>query len=121
MANLTLHFETTEGANPEEVVKDLQQRLTSLPEVKSADTRAEKYRSIGPTEIVTALTLAAGVFQAATLTATALAKLLDSIKELIKSGQGLRQAFVFIGMRKVPIDQLTPKDCEAIAGRVVQG
>jgi hypothetical protein len=119
MANLTLHFQAKEGADPVASAKDLEQQLGILPSVGSAEARADNYRSpLGPTEIIAAITLAVGVIQSATVAAQALTKLIDAVKGLVQSGQGLHAAFVEVGMRKVPIDKLTPQDIESLAGRI---
>ena len=120
MANLTLHFQAQEGADPEAAAKDLEQQLATLPSVGSAEARADTYRSLGPTEIIAGITLAVGVIQSATVAAQALAKLIDAVKGLVQSGQGLHAAFVEVGMRKVPVDKLTPQEIESLARRMAE-
>jgi hypothetical protein len=112
---LTLHFQAAEGVDPAVAAADLQQQLAALPHVTNAETRAEQYRSIGPAEIITGLTLGFAILHESTQVVSELSKLLDAIKQLVKSGQSLREVFVEIGMRKVPLDQLSQTDLETLA------
>jgi hypothetical protein len=100
--------------------KDLEQQLVTLPSVGSAEARADNYRSLGPTEIIAGITLAVGVIQSTTVAAQALTKLIDAVKSLVQSGRGLHAAFIEVGMRKVPIDKLTPQDIESLANRIAE-
>jgi hypothetical protein len=120
MANLTLHFQAKEGTDPGVSAKDLEKQLVALPSVGSAEARADTYRSLGPAEIIAGITLAAGVIQSATVATQALTKLIDAVKGLVQSGHGLHAAFIEVGMRKVPVDKLTPQDIESLAHRVAQ-
>ena len=95
----------------------MQQQLASLPQVAAAETRADQYRAIGPTEIIAGLTLAVGVMHESVQAAETMAKLLDALKQVVISAKGLRGAFVDVGMRKVPLDQLTQKDVETLTSR----
>ena len=120
MANLTLHFQAKEGIDPEASAKDLEQQLVTLPSVGSVEARADKYRTPGPTEIIAGITLAVGVIQSTTVAAQALTKLIDAVKGLVQSGRELHAAFVEVGMRKVPVDKLTPQDIESLARHIAQ-
>ena len=88
-----------------------------MPEVTTAEIRADQYRSIGPTEIIAGLTLAVGLMHESVQAAETLTKLLDALKQVVVSAKGLRGAFVDVGMRKVPLDQLTQTDVETLAKR----
>ena len=120
MAKLTLHFQAKEGADPEALARDLEQHLATLPSVGSAEARADNYRSLGPTEIIAGITLAVGIIQSTTLASQALTKLIDALKGLLQAGQGLHAAFIEVGMRKVPIDKLTPQEIESLARRMAE-
>ncbi len=120
MANLTLHFQAQPGADPEASAKDLEQQLATLPSVGSAEARADNLRSLGPTEIIAGITLAVGVIQSTTVAAQAVTKLIDAVKGLVQSGRGLHAAFIEVGMRKVPIDKLTPEEIESLARRMAE-
>ena len=120
MANLTLHFQTQEGTDPEAAAQALEQQLVNLPSVGSAEARADKYRSLGPAEIIAGITLAVGVIQSTTVAAQALTKLIDAVKGLVQSGKGLHTAFIEVGMRKVPVDKLTPQEIESLARRMAE-
>jgi hypothetical protein len=50
----------------------------------------------------------------------ALTKLIDAVKGLVQSGRELHAAFIEVGMRKVPIDKLTPQDIESLAHRITE-
>lgn len=119
MPKLTLHFQPAEGVDPNAAAKELEQKLAALPEVTNAETRADQYRSIGPTEIIAGVTLAVGIIQESAAATEAVSKLLDSVTHLIQSSKNLKNAFVEVGMRKIPIDQRTEKDVETLAKRAV--
>jgi hypothetical protein len=112
-----LHFQGADGVDVAAAAKDLQRQLTALPHVATADTRAEQYRGLGPSEIIAGLTLGFAILHESTQVVGELTKLLDAIKQLIKSGQSLKAAFVEIGMRKVSLDQLTPADLDTLVKR----
>jgi hypothetical protein len=120
MANLTLHFQAKEGTDLEVSAKDLEQQLVTLPAVSLAEARADNYRSPGLTEIIAGITLAVGVIQSTTVATQALTKLIDAVNALLHSGRGLQAAFIEVGMRKVPIDKLTPQDIESLAHRIAE-
>jgi hypothetical protein len=119
MAKLTIHLQAAEGTDPKALAGDVQQELEKLPDVHTAETRTEQYRSIGPTEIIAGLTLAVGILETSAKATEALAKLLDGIQAVVKSAKGLHAAFVEVGMKKVALDQLTPEDLQKLAAHAV--
>ncbi len=44
-------------------------------------------------------------------------KVVDAIRQAVESVKGLRAAFVEVGMRKVPLGQLTTQDLQTLAKR----
>jgi hypothetical protein len=60
------------------------------------------------------------VIQSTTVVAQALTKLIDAVKDLVQSSRGLHAAFIEVGMRKVPIDKLSPQEIESLAHRMAE-
>jgi hypothetical protein len=118
MSKLTFHFQAEDSTDTASVKKEVEQALAKVPEVSTAETRAAQYRSMGPAEIIAGVTLAVGIIQESTAATEALSKLLDAVSHVVQSAKGLKAAFVDVGMRKVAIDQLTPKDLETLAKRL---
>ncbi len=85
--------------------------------VQTEEPRVDQYRSIGPAEIIAGLTIAGAVMHESTEFIQDFSKVVDAIKQAVESVKGLQAAFVEIGMRKVPLGQLTPQDLETLAKR----
>jgi hypothetical protein len=118
MANLTLHLRTDEGLDPANLTASIQKELESLPEVQSANLDAEHYRSIGPAEIVAGISLATVAIKSAAEAVQAITKFVAAVQELVKAGKGLHEAVVDVGMRRVPVAELTQADIEKLAAKL---
>jgi hypothetical protein len=121
MANLTVHFQTEEGVDRAALGGEIQQQLSTIPTVQAANVEVEQYRAVGPAEIMAGITLAIGAVNTTSQAITAITKFVNSVSELVKAGKGLREAIIDVGMRKVPVSQLTQADIEKLAARTVSG
>jgi hypothetical protein len=116
MTELTLHFETDRDTDAHAVAAEVQQTLPAVDGVANANAKAMQLRTMGGLEIIAVISLAATVVQN---TAT----LMKAVDDLVKTCQaisarfpGLRKPSIEIGLRKVPIDQVTEQDAlEALA------
>jgi hypothetical protein len=118
MANLTLHLQTDEGLDPANLMGSIQKELESLPVVQSANLNAEHYRSIGPAEIIAGISFATVAIKSASEAVQAITKFVTAVQELVKAGKGLREAVVDVGMRRVPVAELTQADIEKLAANL---
>ncbi len=109
MAELTLHFEASTGTNLDAAAAALQKSLTEITGVESAETNPQKFQSIGPAEILSVIQVATSVAQNASVFLTALASLLAAWEKLKPMFPGLHAPKVEVGLKQIPIDQLTPE------------
>ena len=73
-------------------------------------------RGLGPQEIMKGLQLAAGMMTQATAAVIALTALLAALKKLADETPALNKVMVQVGLKKVPVDQLTDHDIRKLAG-----
>lgn len=111
MPNMTLHFDTAPGADAAALAAQLQSGLAELPGVEKAIARPVESRdlSLDATAVMSFLTIAPVVIAHA-------AQLVDSIKQLVVSSQGLKNAIIEISGRRIPVANLQPSDIVAAAG-----
>jgi hypothetical protein len=117
LSKITLHFQPSEGVDPAAAAKELERALSSVPGIHAEEPRVDQYRSIGPAEIIAGLTIAVAVMRQSTELIQDFSKVVDAIKQAVESVKGLRAAFIEVGMRKVPLAQLTTQDLETLAKR----
>ena len=67
-------------------------------------------RGLGPQEIMMGLQLATGVMTSATGAVVALTALVHELNKLADEMPALSKVLVQVGLRKVPVDQLTEHD-----------
>jgi hypothetical protein len=110
MPNMTLHFDTAPGVDATALAAQLQTGLAELPGVEKAIARPVESRDLAldATAVMSFLTVAPVVIAHA-------AQLVDSIKQLILSCQGLKNAIVEISGRRIPVANLQPADIVAAA------
>jgi hypothetical protein len=105
MPEIVLHFDTAPGANAEALTTELRSELAALPDVESSDAQALAPRDFGATAAVVM-----GFLTVAPIAINKAADLIDAIKRLVESSEGLRNAIIEISGRKVPVAQLKPSD-----------
>ena len=116
MPELTLHFSADAETDLEAMAGHLQKRMSALPSVVTAEAAPQRLRSAGLPEILTVLTYA-------TTAITTTTAFLKAVQELVKAWQNLSAQFphlhnptLEVGLRQVPIDQVTEADArEALA------
>lgn len=114
MAELLLHFELADREEAATVAQALEKRLGQLPGVAEAEALPEESRLTG-LEIVGAISAAVVVVRHGRELVTELNKLLPELRKLVGEIKGLKNAFVEVGAKRVPLDQLTQAQVEELA------
>ena len=107
MPKLTVYFEAAPNADLQQAAAEVQQK---------ASAQAMVTRGLGPQEIMMGLQLASGMMTSATAAVVALTALLAALKKLADETPALNKVMVQVGLKKVPVDQLTEKDLQKLAG-----
>lgn len=115
MAELTLHFEASAGTDVDAAAAALQTNLAGISGVESAETIPQKFQSIGPAEVLSVIQVATAVAQNATVFLTALAGLYAAWEKVKPMFPGLQAPRVEVGLKQIPVDQLTPEHRAALA------
>jgi hypothetical protein len=110
MAKLSVHFDIAPGADASALADQLQTGLTKLPGVEKSSAKALESRDplAVASAVMTFITVAPVVINKAS-------DFISAIKNLINSCEGLHNAIVEIGGRKIPINKLQASDIEAAA------
>jgi hypothetical protein len=116
MSKLTVYFEADPNADLQQATAEVQQKAAALPAVASASAQAMVTRGLGPQEIMMGLQLASGVMTSATAAVVALTALLAALGKLADETPALNKVMVQVGLKKVPVDQLTTHDVQKLAG-----
>ena len=116
MPKLTVYFEADPNADLQQAAAAVQQKAAALPAVASASAQAMVTRGLGPQEIMMGLQMATGMMASATEAVVALTALLAALKKLADEVPALNKVMVQVGLKKVPVDQLTEKDLQKLAG-----
>jgi hypothetical protein len=115
MPELTVYFETAEGADLTATASALQAKVKELPNVEAASSDPMQYRNIGVTEIMMGITMGVALIQSGTVAVKGLTELMDAIKKLCDSVDGVKKGFIQIGLKKVPLDHpLTEADAKKL-------
>jgi hypothetical protein len=115
MPKLTVYFEADPNADLQQTAAVIQQKAAALPAVASASAQAMVTRGLGPQEIMMGLQMATGMMASATQAVVALTALLVALKKLADEVPALNKVMVQVGLKKVPVDQLTEKDMQKLA------
>ncbi|MBV8056317.1 MAG: hypothetical protein JOZ29_04760 [Deltaproteobacteria bacterium] len=110
MPELTLHFETDQGTDIHPLAAEVQQGLQAIEGVTSAKAKATELRAAGPAEILAVINVAITVVQNTSTLLKAVDDLVKAWHDLSARFHGLKKPSVEIGLREVPIDQVTPQD-----------
>ena len=108
MAELTLHFEAAAGTDIDAACAELKKNLEGIAGVESADTNPQRFQAIGPAEVLSVIQVATSVAQSGAAFLTALAALYTAWEKLKPMFPGLHAPKVEVGLKQIPIDQLTP-------------
>jgi hydrogenase-4 membrane subunit HyfE len=115
MPNVTVYFETAPEANAQRAAAEVQEKAAALPDVASASAQAMVTRGVDFNEIQMALQLAPGVIASATATVVALTALLKALQTLADQTPALNKLMVQVGLKKIPVAELTPHDMQKLA------
>jgi len=115
MPKLTVYFEADPKADPQRAAAEVQAKAAALPDVAAASAQAMVTRGVGPQEIMMALQLAPGVIASATATVVALTALLKALQTLADQTPALNKLMVQVGLKKIPVADLTPHDMQKLA------
>ncbi len=102
---LKLHFQTDPGTDAAALAAQLQSGLAALPDVEHAGAQPIASRDLGATEMAIM-----GFLTVAPIVLTKASAIIDALKQVIQSSEGLRDAIVEIHGRKIPVAQLQPSD-----------
>ena len=116
MQKLTVYFEAAPNADLQQAAAEVQEKAAALPAVASASAQAMVTRGLGPQEIMMALQMVPGVIASATAAVTALTALLAALRKLADDTPALNKVMVQVGLKKVPVDQLTEHVVQKLAG-----
>jgi hypothetical protein len=115
MPKLTVYFEADPTADLQQAAAEVQKKAAALPDVASASAQAMVTRGLGPQEIMMGLQVATGMITSATAAVVALTALLAALKKLADETPALNKVMVQVGLKKVPVDQLTEHDVQKLA------
>ena len=116
MPKLTVYFEAAPDADLQQAAAEVQEKAAALPAVASASAQAMVTRGLGPQEIMMGLQMATGMMTTATEAVVALTALLVALKKLAGEVPALNKVMVQVGLKKVPVEQLTERDVRKLAG-----
>lgn len=111
---LMLRFEFEKGTDLGKAENTIREQLGKLDEISRVDTAPEKPRLTG-LEVVGAIAVAVQVVRGVRKGVTELRKLLQELKALKGEVRGLQEVKVEVGPRKVPIDEVSEDDLQALA------
>jgi hypothetical protein len=114
MAELTLHFETSPGTDMAAASAELQKNLAQVAGVDSAAAKPQHFQSVGLPEIVAVIDMTKTVVASSAALLGSLVTLLEVWKKVRKLFPGLRTPTVEVGLKKIPIDQVTAEHFEEI-------
>ena len=109
-----LQFELEEHADTGTVANTLREQLSAIESVSEADTKPVETR-LGVVETVSLITAGVVLLREAKTGVEAVTELLDAIKKLIEKVGEVKQAYIEVRGRKVPIDEVTEEDLQALS------
>jgi hypothetical protein len=114
MAKLTLHFETAPGIDLDEAAVELQKSMAAVNGVESANSSPQRFQSVGAAEILSVIKVATEVAQSTAGLLGALAAVYAAWRTLTEKFPGLRKPTIEVGLKKIPIDQVTAEQATRI-------
>jgi len=115
MAELILHFEAGAGTDVDAAAVALQAEIRNVAGVESADTAPRNFQSLTAAEVVTVVQIATQVVTSTTAFLGALVALKAAWDKVKASYPGLHPPKAEVGLKKIPIDQLTEAQLAQIA------
>lgn len=114
MAELTLHFEAAPGTDLNAAATELQRAILNVKGVEGADTKPQRFQSIDAQEVLTVVQLATSYLQNTAEFLAAIAAVHEAWKKLRETFPGLQIPHVEVGLKQVPIDQVSPANVDQI-------
>ena len=114
MTKLTLHFESSPGTDLDGAAVELQKNIAAVNGVESADATPQRFQSVGTAEILSVIKVATEVAQSTAALLGALAAVYKAWKSLTGKFPGLSKPTIEVGLKKVPIDQVTSEQAARI-------
>ncbi len=114
MPELTLHFEASGDTDLNAAAAALQTELAKTESVQSATARPQKYQSIGPAEVLSVIQVATTVAQSTAGLLTALAAVYTAWEKLRPMFPGLKAPSVEVGLKQIPVNQVTAEHAEEL-------
>jgi hypothetical protein len=116
MATIYLQFEAAADAEADRIAENIRENLNNLEEVEEADAETETTRfGIGVVETVVLISGVVTIAKQGSELIGALRTLVQSLTGLVQDAQGLRDAFIEIGRRRVRVSELTEADMAELA------
>ncbi len=117
MAELTLHFEAGAGTDIDAAAAELKKNLAGITGIESATVSPQRFQALGPSEVISVIQVATSIAQNATLLLTALTSLYAAWEKMKPMFPGLHAPNVEVGLKQIPIDQLTPEHRAELANQ----
>jgi hypothetical protein len=115
MAELTLHFEASPGTDLTAAASELQKHFAQVDGVESAVAKAQRFQSIGLPEVLAVIKVATTIAESTASFLSAIAAVNAAWQQAKLIFPGLRPPTVEVGLKKIPLDQVTTAHLEEIA------
>ncbi len=115
MAELTLHFEVVPGTDLNAAALELQRAIVNVKGVESADTKPQRFQSVSAQEVLTIIQFTTSFVENTAELLTAVAALHEAWKKVREIFPGLNAPLVEVGLKQVPIDEITAAHVKEIA------
>ena len=115
MPKLTVFFEAVPGTDLQATASAVQAKAAELPHVTDASAEAMVTHGLGLQEIILGLQTAGTIMTTTTTGIVALTALIQALKKLSDEIPALSKVLVQVGLKKVPVDQLTDHDLQKLA------
>ncbi|HEY9155517.1 MAG TPA: hypothetical protein VIM69_10320 [Opitutaceae bacterium] len=114
MAELTLHFEAAPGTDLNAAALELQRAIVRVNGVEAADAKPQRFQSIDAQEVLTVVQLATSYLKNTAEFLGAISAVYEAWKKLREAFPGLHMPHVEVGLKQVPIDQVTSAHVDQI-------
>jgi hypothetical protein len=115
MPKLTFLLEAVPGTDLQATASAVQAKAAELPHVTDASAEAMVTHGLGLPEIMLGLQTAGTILTTTTTGIVALTALIQALKKLSDEIPALSRILVQVGLKKVPVDQLTEHDMQKLS------
>ncbi len=115
MPKLTVFFEAVPGTDLQAAASAVQAKAADLPHVTGASAQAMVTHGLTYPEVMLGLQTATTIMTTTTAGIAALTALIQALKKLSDEVPALSKVLVQVGLKKVPVDQLTEHDIQKLA------